>query len=68
MYRVSLRGRALHSQVTTGRCCVSSLALSDAALGRGTQDPGLDRRRLVSFGWLMGVRWISPFAAEAGEK
>lgn len=41
-------------QVITMRCCVSSLALSDVALGRGTEDLGLDRRRLVDFGWLMG--------------
>lgn len=55
-------------QVTTLRCCVSSLALSDVTPGRSTEDPGLDRRRLVGFGWLMGSRWISTFVAEAGEK
>lgn len=48
-------GRPLLGQVTTARCrASSSLALSDVALGRGTEDPGLDRQRLVSFGWLMG--------------
>lgn len=63
-----LRGRVLRGQVTTRRRCAYSLALSDVAPGRGTDDPGLDRRRLVSFGWLMRARWISPFVAEAGEK
>lgn len=48
-------GRPLLGQVTKARCrASSSLALSDVTLDRGTEDPGLDRQRLVSFGWLMG--------------